>query len=38
MTSAFAAEKKSAPQLTELAKSNRAGLRDAITASFDPKI
>jgi enterochelin esterase-like enzyme len=37
MTSAFAAEKRSAPQLTELAKSNSSGLRDAITASFEPK-
>jgi enterochelin esterase-like enzyme len=33
----FAAEKSSAPKLIELAKSKRAGLRDAITASFDSK-
>ncbi len=37
LASAFAAEKKSAPQLIDLAKSNNAGLRDAITASFDAK-
>ena len=37
MTSAFAAEKRSAPQLIELAKSNSSGLRDAITASFEAK-
>jgi enterochelin esterase-like enzyme len=35
--SAFAAEKMSAPQLIDLAKSNNAALRDAITASFDAK-
>ncbi len=35
--SAFAAEKLTAPQLIELAKSNGPGLRDAITATFDPK-
>src|SRR6266851_1738675 len=34
---AFAAEKLSAPQLIDLAKSNSAGLRDAIVASFDAK-
>ena len=34
---AFAAEKLSAPQLIDLAKSNKAGLRDAITATFDAK-
>jgi enterochelin esterase-like enzyme len=33
----FAAEKKSAPQLIELAKSNPAGLRDAIAATFEAK-
>ena len=37
MASGFAAEKKSAPELIDLAKSNPAGLRDAIPASFDPK-
>jgi enterochelin esterase-like enzyme len=37
MISAFAAEKRSASQLIELAKSNSSGLRDAITASFEPK-
>jgi enterochelin esterase family protein len=37
MTSGFAAEKKSAAELIDLAKSNPAGLRDAIPASFDPK-
>ncbi|HEV1994545.1 MAG TPA: alpha/beta hydrolase-fold protein [Candidatus Acidoferrum sp.] len=35
--SAFAVEKSTAPQLIELAKSNSAGLRDAITATFDGK-
>ena len=34
---AFAADKKSALQLIELAKSNSADLREAITASFDDK-
>ena len=34
---AIAAEKITAPQLIELAKSNRAGLRDAITATFNAK-
>jgi enterochelin esterase family protein len=34
---AFAAEKSTAPQLIALAKSSRAVLRDAITASFDAK-
>jgi enterochelin esterase-like enzyme len=37
LTSAFAVEKLTAPQLIEIAKSNRSGLRDAITASFDAK-
>ncbi len=37
VASAFAAEKSSAPQLIELAKSNNAGLREAITATFDAK-
>src|SRR5258708_21938583 len=35
--SVFAAEKLTAPQLIELAKSNSPALRDAITATFDPK-
>jgi enterochelin esterase-like enzyme len=34
---AFAAEKLSAPQLIDLAKSHSAGLQDAIVASFEPK-
>lgn len=34
---AFAAEKSSAPQLIELARSNAAGLGEAITATFDAK-
>jgi enterochelin esterase-like enzyme len=34
---AVAADKMSAPQLIELAKSNSASLRDAIIASFDAK-
>jgi enterochelin esterase-like enzyme len=33
----FAAEKMTAPQLIALAKSNRAALHDAITATFDAK-
>jgi enterochelin esterase-like enzyme len=37
IASAFAAEKRSAPQLIDLAKSNSANLREAITASFDAK-
>jgi len=37
IAAAFAAEKMSAPQLIELAKSNPAGVRDAITGSFDDK-
>ncbi len=37
IASAFAAEKMSAPQLIDLAKSNSATLRDAITATFDAK-
>jgi len=35
--STFAAEKSTAPQLIELAKSNSPTLRDAITATFDAK-
>jgi enterochelin esterase family protein len=35
--SAFAADKLTTPQLIELAKSNSPGLRDAITATFEPK-
>jgi len=34
---ALGAEKMSAPQLIDLAKSNPAGLREAITSSFDAK-
>ena len=37
LVSAFASEKLTAPQLIDLAKSNSAGLRDAITASFDAR-
>ncbi len=37
VTPAIAAEKMTAPQLIDLAKSNSAGLRDAIVASFDAK-
>jgi enterochelin esterase family protein len=37
ITAAFAADKITAPQLTDLARSNTARLRDAITASFDAK-
>ncbi len=37
VTSAFAAEKLSAPQLISLANSNSPGLRGAITASFEAK-
>ena len=37
VSSTFAAEKLSAPQLIDLAKSHSAGLRDAITATFDAK-
>ena len=37
MASAFAAEKRSAPQLIELAKSNSSELREAIAASFETK-
>jgi len=37
ITPAIAAEKMTAPQLIDLAKSNRAGLRDEITASFEAK-
>jgi enterochelin esterase-like enzyme len=35
IAAALAAEKMTAPQLIDLAKSNGASLRDAITASFD---
>jgi enterochelin esterase-like enzyme len=35
--SAFSADKSSASQLIDLAKSNSAALREAITATFDPK-
>jgi len=34
---AVAAEKSTAPQLIELAKNPGPALRDAITATFDPK-
>src|SRR5258708_19797395 len=37
VTSALGAEKLTAPQLIELAKSNSPSLRDAITATFEPK-
>ncbi len=37
ITSAFAAEKLTAPQLAELAKSNTAALGPAIAATFDSK-
>src|SRR5450432_314834 len=37
VSSAYSAEKLSAPQLINLAKSNNGGLRDAIAASFDAK-
>src|SRR5882757_1204124 len=37
ISSALGAEKISAPQLIDLSKSNPAGLREAITASFDAK-
>ncbi len=37
VTSASTAEKSTAPQLIELARSNNAGLRDAITSTFDAK-
>jgi enterochelin esterase family protein len=37
MASAWAANKKTALELVELAKSNSAGLRSAITESFDAK-
>jgi enterochelin esterase-like enzyme len=37
MNPAFAAEKLNATQLTELAKSGNPALRDAITATFEPK-
>jgi len=37
ISSALGAEKMSAPQLIDLSKSNPAGLREAIPASFDAK-
>ena len=37
IASSFAAEKMSAPQLIELAKTDSARLRDAIPATFDAK-
>jgi hypothetical protein len=37
VSSALAAEKSSAPQLIELAKSNSPGLHDAITATLDAR-
>src|SRR6266481_2577009 len=37
ITAAFASDKMTAPQLIDLARSNSAGLRQAITASFDAK-
>jgi enterochelin esterase-like enzyme len=37
LASAFAAEKRSAQQLTDLAKSHSPALQEAITASFDAK-
>jgi enterochelin esterase-like enzyme len=37
VASTFAAEKSTAPQLIELAKSNSPALHDAITTTFDPK-
>jgi enterochelin esterase family protein len=37
LISTFAAEKSTAPQLIELAKSNSPALHDAITATFDSK-
>lgn len=37
ITSAFGAEKMTAPQLSALAKSSSAGLREAITDAFDAK-
>ncbi len=37
VASALGAEKLTAPQLIELAKSNGPSLRDAITATFEPK-
>ena len=37
MGSAFAGEKLSAPQLIDLANSHNAGLRDAVSASFEAK-
>ena len=36
-TSIFAADKLTTPQLTDLARSNAAGLHDAIPSSFDAK-
>src|SRR5882762_10840940 len=37
ISSALGAEKRSAPQLIDLSKSNPAGLREAIPATFDAK-
>lgn len=37
LPSLYAADKMTAPQLIELAKSHKAGLREAITATFDAK-
>src|SRR5271165_7590460 len=37
LASAFAADKRSALQLIDLASSHSPGLRDAITSSFDAK-
>jgi enterochelin esterase-like enzyme len=37
VTAAFAADKMTVPQLIDLDRSNSAGLRDAITSSFDAK-
>jgi enterochelin esterase-like enzyme len=37
VTSAIAAEKMTAPQLIDLAKANSAGLREAITSTFEAK-
>ena len=37
LSSVYAADKMTAPQLIQLAKSHNAGLRDAITRSFDAK-
>jgi hypothetical protein len=37
ITAAFATDKMTAPQLIDLARSNSAGLREAISATFDAK-